>query len=95
MPRTVSTLARFLALASLACSPAVSSPPDSATACTDLCTTSGFASGRAEVFEHELNCFCEGGSAAARVPAAACTQTCTDLGWRAGTAFSASACQCD
>ncbi|HEX8700790.1 MAG TPA: hypothetical protein VF815_18240 [Myxococcaceae bacterium] len=91
-------IASLLAAAPLACNP--NNDPnnnngDPATACTDLCTTSGFTSGRAEVYPHELNCFCEGGAASAQVTAAACTETCTDLGWSAGNAFSTSACQCD
>jgi hypothetical protein len=95
MKRPVSTLAviSLFALASLGCNPsAASGNKDPATACTDLCTASGFASGRAEEFPHELNCFCEGGNGS--VAANACTQTCTDLGWSKGEAFSASACQC-
>jgi hypothetical protein len=98
MKRTFSLLAvaSLFACASLACgsSSRVSGGVDAATACTELCTTSGFAGGRADIYEHEVNCFCNGGNAAARVTAAACTQTCTELGWSAGEAFSVSACQC-
>lgn len=98
MKRTVWTfaIASLLAGASLGCGGTSSRGGvlDTATVCTELCTTSGFTGGRAEVFEHEVNCFCEGGNASARVTAAACTQTCTDLGWSAGEAFSVSACQC-
>ncbi len=95
MKRILSTLslASLFAAAPLACGPN-NNGGDPAAACTDLCTTSGFTSGRAEVFPHELNCFCEGGSASAQVTAAACTETCTDLGWSAGNAFSTRACQC-
>ena len=97
MKRILSTLslASLFAAVPLACGPNNNKRGDPAAACTDLCTTSGFTSGRAEVFPHELNCFCEGGSASAQVTAAACTETCTDLGWSAGSAFSTSACQCD
>lgn len=97
MKRILSTLslASLFAAAPLACDPNNASGGDPVAACTDLCTTSGFTRGRAEVFPHELNCFCEGGSASAQVTAAACTETCTDLGWSAGNAFSTSACQCD
>lgn len=100
MKRILSTLslASLFAAAPLACGSNNNNNNnggDPAAACTDLCTTSGFTSGRAEVFPHELNCFCEGGSASAQVTAAACTETCTDLGWSAGSAFSTSACQCD
>lgn len=103
MKRILSTLslASLIAAAPLACNPNPNPNPkpkpggDPEAACTELCTTSGFTSGRAEVFPHELNCFCDGGSASAQVTAAACTKTCTDLGWSAGHAFSSSACQCD
>jgi hypothetical protein len=89
------TVAAFLALASTACRGNNGGPDeDPAMACTDLCTTSGFASGRAEVFPHEVNCFCEGGNASARVEAASCMETCTDLGWNQGEAFAVYACQC-
>jgi hypothetical protein len=92
------SLASLFTAVSLSCNPNPSPNPnggDPAAACMELCTTSGFTSGRAEVFPHELNCFCDGGNASAQVTAAACTKTCTDLGWSAGNAFSASACQCD
>lgn len=96
MKRTFSTLAvaSLLALASSACGPNEEPDPDPAPACTELCTNSGFTSGRAELFPHELNCFCEGGNASSRVEAQACTETCRDLGWSAGEAFASSACQC-
>jgi hypothetical protein len=98
MKRTFSLLAvaSLLAGASLGCDGSGSRTGvlDTATSCTELCTTSGFAEGRADVYAHEVNCFCSGGNASARVTAAACTQTCTDLGWSAGEAFSVSACQC-
>ena len=96
LPLSALAVASLLGLASLACNPKGNSNPaaDPAAACTELCTTSGFASGRAEVFPHELNCFCEGGNGNARVEAAECMQTCEDLGWTAGEAFSASAGQC-
>ena len=90
------SLASLFTAGPLACGPSTTDTSgDPAAACTDLCTTSGFTRGRSEVFPHELNCFCEDGSASARVTAAACTETCTDLGWSAGSAFSTSACQCD
>jgi hypothetical protein len=93
MQRTFSTLvvASLLALASTACGV---DPVEPAKACTELCTTSGFDSGNAEVFPHEVNCFCMGGSSTARVAADACTKTCKDMGWSAGQAFAVSACQC-
>jgi len=98
MKRTVSTfaVAALFACVSLACGGNNNrlSAVDPATACTDLCTTSGFTGGNAEVFPHEVNCFCSGGNGSASVTAAACTQTCEDLGWSAGEAFSSSACQC-
>jgi len=96
MKRILSTLclASLFAAAPLACNPN-NNGGDPAAACMELCTTSGFTSGRAEVFPHELNCFCDGGNASSQVTAAACTKTCTDLGWSAGNAFSTSACQCD
>ncbi|MDY7227325.1 hypothetical protein [Hyalangium rubrum] len=92
MKRTFSTLAvaGLLALASTACGV----DADPALACTELCTTSGFTSGNADVYEHEVNCFCDGGDASARVSADACTQTCRDMGWSEGEAFASSACQC-
>jgi hypothetical protein len=95
MKRILSTLsiASLFASAPIACTN--NGGGDPAAACTDLCTTSGFTSGRADVFEHEMNCFCDGGNASSQVTAAACTETCKDLGWTAGYAFSASACQCD
>ncbi len=98
MKRPLLTLAvaSLCGFASLACDPKGNSnlAEDPAESCTDLCTSSGFASGRAEVFAHELNCFCEGGNAGASVAAAECSKTCLDLGWGRGEAFSASACQC-
>ncbi len=86
----------ILALTSSACGVTNNNDEDEdpAMACTDLCTTSGFAQGRAEVYPHELNCFCEGGNASAKVSAATCTQTCKDLGWSEGEAFATYACQC-
>ena len=98
MKRAASLLAvaSLVACVSLACggnNNRLSGSSDPATACTDLCTTSGFAGGTAEVYPHEVNCFCAGGSGS--VAAADCTQTCLDLGWSAGEAFSSSACQCD
>ena len=100
MKRTVSILAvpGLLVLACLACGGGGGGGggnADPKAACTDLCTTSGFTAGTAEVYPHELNCFCEGGAASARVTAAACTQTCKDLDWSEGEAFAAHACQCD
>ena len=99
MTRTVSTfaIATLFACVSLACGGDNNrlGVLDTATACTELCTSSGFTGGNAEVFEHEVNCFCSGGNGSAHVTAAACTQTCADLGWSAGEAFSASACQCN
>jgi hypothetical protein len=96
MKRALSLLAAasLFASGSLACNVVNGGSQDPAVACTDLCTTSGFASGRAEVFAHEVNCFCAGGNAGAQVAAGACAETCTDLGWNTGEAFSASACQC-
>lgn len=96
-PLSTLAVASLVAFASLACggnNNRSSGSQDPATACTDLCTTSGFTGGRADVFPHEVNCFCEGGNASSRVEPAECTRTCEDLGWTAGEAFSVSACQC-
>ena len=65
---------------------------DATAVCETMCTDAGFSAGAADEYEHELNCFCSGGSG--EVTASACTDLCTGLGWSAGDAFSTEACQC-
>lgn len=102
--RPLAIHALLLALATAACSgdketastdtASGTTTVDAAAACTDLCTSSGFDSGSADAYEHEVNCFCEGGDGSGMVDAGACTDMCTDLGWSAGEAFDVNACQC-
>lgn len=70
---------------------------DAPTACTDMCTASGFSSGRSDVQSNETNCFCSGGSGA--VTATRCTDMCTSLGKASGATFKSAngpidSCQC-
>ena len=58
---------------------------DAATACTDLCTGSGFSSGTVAEYDHEANCSCDGSGA---VTDADCTDMCADIGWGAGETYS-------
>jgi len=67
-----------------------SADPDAT--CLDLCETSGFTGSSAELYEHELNCFCEGD--AGEVTDAGCEDMCTDLGYSSAQAFDVNACQC-
>ncbi|MBX3232096.1 MAG: hypothetical protein KIT84_19725 [Labilithrix sp.] len=103
------TVVGVLVAALVACSSDDDDKPagDAAGSCTDLCTKSGFASGRANVYPHEINCFCEGGGGAGgdagtgTVAAADCSGMCTALGKAKGAVFgsgagqTANACQCD
>lgn len=87
----------MLAAVLLACSSDDDVKPagDAAGSCTNLCTKSGFKSGRADVQPNEINCFCTDGPGT--VAAADCTSMCTSLGKSKGAPFGAKtdACQCD
>lgn len=79
-----------------ACGGAAKTP---ASACTDMCTTSGFTGGTVDVQAKETNCFCAGGSGT--VSASICSTMCSAAGKGAGQAFKSGAsatapnsCQC-
>ncbi len=65
---------------------------DPSTACVSTCSDLGFSDGSAEVYDHEVNCTCSGGSGA--MTDTACSDLCTDLGWSSSEAYSTEACQC-
>lgn len=65
---------------------------DPAAECTTMCTSVGFDAGTADVYDHEVNCTCSGGSG--EVTDASCTDLCDGLGWSSAEAYSTEACQC-